>query len=268
MNCVSTNVRFFDMVSPTLFRTSRNSQAAVKFSRSVVSRQFSTKEALLHRKLVARPPNVIHDYLSPTPSHLLSVSLSDFLPESCYPPNFKAAKLEPNHFSFIPDNNSRFDSSNVLPQGHHIVYFSPQVPTRELLPDGTDLLQSPGEPFVHRLWAGGSLRFNLERRAQLPLDGRCAVSCEERITEVFSKGVETKSNEKVFVNIERRIGSYSTGGFNKIERRSESVREDFHPSIVEKRTLVFMRQKTEAAAKEDAARPDRVLRGILLLFQL
>lgn len=114
----------------------------------------ATLQSSLYEELTSRAANVIFDYLSPTPSHLLNVTLADFLPESCYPPGFSKGDLK---LPFIgkPGNNPV-----SLPQGHHLVYFSPQVPSSVLLSDGTDPLQSPGEPFVRRMWAGGSIVFD------------------------------------------------------------------------------------------------------------
>ncbi|TAQ90431.1 3-hydroxyacyl-[acyl-carrier-protein] dehydratase [Chlorociboria aeruginascens] len=234
-------------------------------SQRTIIRQSST-QALLHEELTGRPPNIIYDYLSPTPSHLLNISLADFLPQSCYPPNFQDANLS---LPLARPEGMSTEDRHVLPQGHHLVYFSPQIPSSALLPDGTDPLQSPGGPFVRRMWAGGSLHFNPTRGYQLPLDNLRA-SCIERISDVVVKG--TKGNEKVFVSIERRVGLVER--YNPLSSLLERAVDDqqllnrFHPtsdalgpaSMVETRSLVFMREKSVVAAKDDAAKHGKVVK--------
>ncbi|EMR83441.1 putative chorismate mutase prephenate dehydratase protein [Botrytis cinerea BcDW1] len=174
----------------------------------------------------------------------------------------------------------------LLPQSHHLVYFSPQIPHSALLPDGTDPLQSPGPPFVRRMWAGGSLVFNTTSGEQLRLDNMRA-ACIERIVDVSVRGRE--GDEKVFVNIERRVGLADTGDEHQIDPDAESSaiasgkgsvsdrnymadqrllqrhRVDNNDnigqaSLVETRNIVFMREKDTATAKEDCARLPKILR--------
>lgn len=224
-------------------------------SRTSVSFRHVSTEALqssLKKKLTSRTPNIIYDYLSPTPSHLLNISLADFVPESCYPPGFSTEDLT------LPRVQTGGSGSNpsALPQGHHLIYFSPQVPSSKLLPDGTDPLQSPGEPFVRRMWAGGTLTFDNFLRDQPKLDNRRAY-CREHIPNVIVKGSE--GNEKVFVNIERQIGNTSEIPAQDELSNIESQRHS-SPSIIEIRNIVFMREKSVAAVKEDVARPGKTVR--------
>jgi hydroxyacyl-ACP dehydratase HTD2-like protein with hotdog domain len=236
-------------------------------------RKYSTEslQSSLHKELTSRPPNIIFDYLSPTPSHLLNISLADFLPESCNPPEFVKSDLD-LPFARL-ESLHEFDRA-LLPQGHHLAYFSPQVSASDLLPDGTDPLQFPGPPFVRRMWAGGSLLFNPARKRHLQLDTTRA-TCIEKISDVTVKGVE--GEEKVFVNIERRIGLaghkysdplYSSGSepreiFRRFVRGYLQIKDATQMgnlSLVEMRNIVFMREKSAAAAKEDAAKPDKILK--------
>lgn len=200
----------------------------------------TSPEALLKRELVARKPNVICDYISPTPSHLLNVTLADFLPKSCYPDGFSKDDLR------LPFT----DIHKVLPQGHHLVYFSPQVPSSDLLPDGTDPLQSPGGPFERRMWAGGSLAFNTELPDRLKLNNQ-RFCCTEAISDVSIKGSD--GHEKIFVNIERQIG-ISEGSILHPATNSVRQRPNARWPIVETRNLVFMRQKSATSAEEDVSR--------------
>ena len=228
----------------------------------------SSTQSTLYERLTTRTPNLIYDYLSPTPSHLLNISLADFLPESCYPPGFSTLDIS------LPTARHSLGTSSraLLPQGHHLVYFSPQVPSSALLPDGTDPLQSPGPPFVRRMWAGGSLLFNMNTKAQLQLHNARAC-CAEHITDVSVKGAE--GNEKVFVRIERRLGlveskqSYPNNPENAKPRNDQDLVGEYHQvddvgsenfSLVEVRNIVFMREKSPAAAKEDAARCGKILK--------
>jgi len=232
----------------------------------IFRRRVSTEalQSSLHKKLTSRRPNTIFNYLSPTPSHLLNLSLADFLPETCYPPGFPTENLELPHLA-----RHKASPSSVLPQGHHLVYFSPQVPSSKLLPDGTDPLQWPGEPFVRRLWAGGALLFNNDPNNRLGLDNRRAY-CREHMPNVLVKG--SQGDEKVFVNIERQIGycgntSDTAGPFcgsgagSTIEEdRQTDADAEFSPAIVETRDIVFMREKSIAAIKEDISRPVKILK--------
>lgn len=214
-------------------------------------RQF-TSEALqsqLYHDLTSRKPYVIFDYISPTPSHLLNITLADFLPKSCYPETFSQHDL-------------RLPCQGILPQGHHLVYFSPQIPGKQLLPDGTDPLQSPGEPFVRRMWAGGSLEFDDDPTKQVAMASK-RVSCTESITGVSLKGVEPE--EKVFVTIKREIQDclefQSKQPHPKNDHLSGVGTEESRPSaLVETRNLVFMRPTTAAAMKLDAPTPRKIVR--------
>ncbi|EJT72707.1 hypothetical protein GGTG_09566 [Gaeumannomyces tritici R3-111a-1] len=58
-----------------------------------------------------------------------------------------------------PGSSSSLLDPTPLPQGHHLVYFPPQLSDQELLPDGTDPAHWPGLPFTRRLWAGGSVTY-------------------------------------------------------------------------------------------------------------
>jgi hydroxyacyl-ACP dehydratase HTD2-like protein with hotdog domain len=137
------------------------------------------------------------------------------------------------------------------------VYFNPALPADQLLPDGTDPNQSPGEPFVRRMWAGGTVRFRnnntQESESALRLDSQL-YGCVEGIRDVSVKGEAGK--EKVFVGIERRMGlvnphSAQTNGGDFEAEDAFRVRiwrdreADFGDSaVIERRNIVFMRERS------------------------
>jgi hydroxyacyl-ACP dehydratase HTD2-like protein with hotdog domain len=153
----------------------------------------------------------------------------------------------------------------VLPVGHHLIWFNPALPTRELLPDGTDASQSPGGPWVRRMWAGGSIQLRpddyYDKARGLTLD--TAMVGAERIKEVRLRGQDDAT--KIFVTIERRFarldrlkeryreahGSLGrTSGLGRSQRYfEEQIRQDegWGDAILkEERNLVFMKERTTA----------------------
>jgi len=121
----------------------------------------------------------------------------------------------------------------------------------QLLPDGTDILHTPGEPFNRRMWAGGRARFPQEGGPLL--NGKRAV-CVEVIRDVTLKG--RPGEEKVFVSIERRVATVGEGEAEE-DIRSRVCREDEEDPgdavIIERRDLVFMREKTSEQLRKDKA---------------
>ncbi|EXV03330.1 MaoC like domain protein [Metarhizium robertsii] len=161
-----------------------------------------TSSSRITNDLQSRPPKLIPDYLNPMPSHLLSTTLSDLLHAPT--PSSPAIQSPPE----------------VLPQGHHLVYFPIQTAPSKLAPDGADLDHSPGPEFPRRMWAGGEVNFHKGWRESLLMDGR-PWRCKEEIGDVRVKG--DKGQEKVFVDVWRRYGA----------------KQEW--DIEERRTLVFMR---------------------------
>ncbi|KAE8348942.1 hypothetical protein BDV28DRAFT_142338 [Aspergillus coremiiformis] len=199
-------------------------------------RTYSSIRKRLHDELTSRKLPLNFDYLHPQPSHLLGLTLADLLPGS----------LSPSHIhTTLPSVNR----ASHMPAGHHLVYFPPQVTLSQLLPDGTDVLHSPGEPFERRLWAGGRVRFAGTR--DLVLNGARAV-CIETIRDVIVKGCE--GAEKVIVKIERRIAAVQEDE-DEISIRErlwkETDDETGHASIIENRDLVFMRRRTQEELSQD-----------------
>jgi len=189
---------------------------------------------------------ILYDVPTSMPSVLLESTLEDFLPE--VHPNEKGGRSS----DAILENAPRY----AIPFSHHLVYFPPPTRPSSLLPDDTDPAQSPGDPFVRRMWAGGSIRFPDPNVCFSPGGSRSA--CAERITGVDVKGVE--GDERVFVTIERRISGSSqtslnptpfvtfddTSNFSKARIR-EHLDSDSRCGVIEERNLVFMRRRSRAA---------------------
>ncbi|KAL2013469.1 hypothetical protein VTN00DRAFT_994 [Thermoascus crustaceus] len=221
-----------------------NSLRSSTSSRKVLAlmRHASSVSSGLHQEMTARRLPLIYDYLSPQPAHLLDLSLVDFFPAlySSSAAGYALPKALPSiHYP------------RRMAVGHHLVYFPPQVTLSQLLPDGTDILHAPGEPFNRRMWAGGRARFPQEGGPLL--DGKRAV-CVEVIRDVTLKG--QAGEEKVFVNIERRIATVEEGE-DEEDIRGRICRDDEEDPgdavVIERRDLVFLREKTSEQLRADKA---------------
>lgn len=195
------------------------------------TRPFSTapSPSAIASSLTSRPAKHIPDALSPTPSHLLNITLADLLPS-------------------IPAPVSPHQQTQPLPQGHHLVYFPIQTPPSRLAPDGADLDHWPGPPFHRRMWAAGEVKFRDGWADKMVLDGRRA-KCVEKIEEVNVKGEGNR--QKVFVDVWRRYGL------------SDHAETEEWP-IEERRTLVFMPKEEEAAQLKTPSTPKTIKCKILL----
>ncbi|KAI0019001.1 hypothetical protein F4780DRAFT_748771 [Xylariomycetidae sp. FL0641] len=168
----------------------------------------------LRAGLLARPPQVHPDMMSPTNSSLLDGILGDLLATSSPPTT----------------------TTTTLPPGHHLVYFPLRNAPSQLCADGTDPWPCPDpERYPRRLWAGGELANLAAGSAALALDGREA-RCVERIADVRAKG------DNVYVDVQREY------------RPTAAQESSTATAIVERRTLVFMgpRGADEKEEKEDS----------------
>ncbi|KAL2068145.1 hypothetical protein VTL71DRAFT_16243 [Oculimacula yallundae] len=244
-------------------------RAVVRFSSSEADPRLfgSTLHQALFTELTSRPRRRTYEKITTNPWELLDVSLADFLPPSCRAPNVNRQDLEELKSWDAIQGLRPEKPRRSLPQGYHLIHFPPSVPDSDLLPDGTDSLQSPGGPFLKRLWAGGSIQFNNIERFQMTTN-KTAV-CQETIADVKVKGRE--GQEKVFVTVDRRMAPF------RIVQRHENIQKDetkeglalehsisdMYPwDIVEKRNLVFMREKTPEEAREDLMKPTRIIKPI------
>lgn len=216
--------------------------------RGAQCRAYSSLSERLRHELTTRKLPFTYDYLHPQPSHLLNLTLHDL------------------HPGLLNDHNAQTTLPSItnpapLPIGHHLIYFPPQVSLSQLLPDGTDILHTPGDPFNRRLWAGGNVRFPKDGPS---LDGSRAV-CIESIRSVTVKGRE--GDEKVIVRIERRVGivpEHEEPGrtWDRIWQDDEACQGE--SSVIENRDLIFMRNKTTAQIRSDQeqfGKPSRTVKG-------
>ncbi|CAK7272423.1 hypothetical protein SEPCBS57363_005122 [Sporothrix epigloea] len=211
----------------------------------------------LRETLARRPHRASYDYLTPGHSHLLNIALWDALPpEAGAGKNLKQPQEEASFSRFLMPSTSApaGDSGNELPSGHHLVYFPLQRPISLLEPDGTDPAQSPGVPFVRRMWAGGALDFRKPQNLQL--DGRRAV-CVERLDAPNMVLRGSWGQEKIFVDVVRRYGAAVPNidpslCMTKPEQLLALENKGWEDAdLEERRTLVFMR--TKAAVPERKA---------------
>ncbi|KAL8734523.1 MAG: hypothetical protein Q9166_001423 [cf. Caloplaca sp. 2 TL-2023] len=173
----------------------------------------ATSLASLREEMTARKLPQLHDEGSKMRSDLMDATFYDVLPNRDF---FRMGK-----------------SHDRIPEGYHLIYFHPATPLSSLFPDGTDPIHSPGLPFTRRMWAGGDISFDDD----LEVRDRVFLRCNESITDVEIKGNE--GEEKVFVNIQRKIGYMARDGKHEIEKSSQ-----YTDPVVENRKLVFMRDHT------------------------
>jgi hydroxyacyl-ACP dehydratase HTD2-like protein with hotdog domain len=203
-----------------------------------------TLEELLSYELIPRKFPILYESLSPESARKLSISLAAYLPSSWLPSATEMSSRDAVQFGI------------ALPPAYHLSYFNPALPANKLLPDGTDPNQSPGEPFVRRMWAGGNVRF----RNPVLLNG-LPHACVEGIRSVSVKG--DAGREKVFVGIERRVGPVRTSSDGRIAQSDDEIRSHIWQAdetlfggaeIIERRNIVFMRERSveETAAVQQA----------------
>ncbi|CAK7221492.1 hypothetical protein SCUCBS95973_004518 [Sporothrix curviconia] len=217
----------------------------------------------LRESMARRPHRATYDFLAPGHSHLLNIALWDALPREARAGSIPDSapspptKETPISQFFMPSVSAPAgDSSHELPSGHHLVYFPLQRPISLLEPDGTDPAQSPGAPFVRRMWAGGALDFR--RPQNMKLDSGRAV-CVERLDTPNMAVRGGWGREKIFVDVVRRYGasvadldpSPSVTEPAKLLALENKVWED--ADFEERRTLVFMRAKDDVPEEDIAA---------------
>ena len=172
---------------------------------------------------MSRKPLYSTDYMTQTQTLSLKRTLNDFLPILPFPA----------------------EQIGALAPTHHLVYFPSIENTSNLLTDGTDSTLSPGVPFVRRLWAGGSMKFEND----IMVD-RSPFHCTEAVQDVRIIGKE--GEEKIWVKVARVIfgGRYP----GEIKRAKDPSKKRLAMRICENRTFVFMR---ENSSRDIPARHDR-----------
>jgi hydroxyacyl-ACP dehydratase HTD2-like protein with hotdog domain len=209
--------------------------------------------------MLARPPQIHPDIMSPTNSRLLLNTLSDFIPAG----EWHQQLLNSNPKKTGGTESISSDAPPVLlPPGHHLVYFPLARPKSQLCPDGTDPYHSPhNTPFTRRMWAGGSI--SGFQGSRLLLDCRKAL-CHERIMDVSIRG--SPGSEKIFVEVLREY--VTEDEFNALyDSEAETLRPRAEDSgfeegsrLTERRTLVFMRELSDYERKRNLALSQRVVK--------
>ncbi|MCJ1330108.1 hypothetical protein MMC10_006790 [Thelotrema lepadinum] len=231
----------------TLWRSSLNYSA---FIHSVQRRYLSISLEKIKADLLSRKLPLLYDAPTETPSYLLDATLSDF--------------LSPSPLSPFPEPPRRKEHDQVAPlrPGHHLVYFPPGYPLSSLLPDGTDPEQSPGDPYVRRMWAGGRIQFFPFKNPKIYLNGSKSI-CFERIGDAVAKGRE--GDEKIFVTIERRFTGTESNSDRLTSSPNDSIQvdtlrevllEDTECSLIEERDIVFMKENVPQSSA--SVRPKHV----------
>jgi hydroxyacyl-ACP dehydratase HTD2-like protein with hotdog domain len=176
----------------------------------------------------------------------------------------RESMLEDTISSVLPLAKSGNLKRDHLPLGHHLIYFNPTVPSKELLSDGTDAIHSPGPPFNRRLWAGGKLVINVDKyfRGQHAWRLGTRFVCLERIRDVQLSG--EGDAEKIGITIERRFASMNSlgkyvpkrAGVRRDEREARMLEAFYNEmseaegwgtaSMIEERKIVFLKDRTAA----------------------
>ncbi|KAF2841723.1 hypothetical protein M501DRAFT_919687, partial [Patellaria atrata CBS 101060] len=212
-------------------------------------RDASTLDHLI-KSMPRRTLPLIYDNLIPDNVYRLSRTLKSFVPEAWFP-----------QWKELPPRNASFP----LPTGSHLVYFNPAISADRLLPDGTDPLQSPGPPFVRRMWAGGYYKINPTFRFDLhPMVQARRWVCMESIRDIQIKGLI--GDEKIFVGIERRIApvklDFSITDGDQRNLLWAAHEDSFNGArIIERRNIVFMTERSpETAAALAVQINDKILK--------
>lgn len=235
--------------------------ASLIIKRTASSSPAPINASLIRHELTTRLLPLSYDYLTPQPSHLLNLSLPELLQSGKHG---EQSENNDRGRSKLPSVTQHIR----MPSGHHLVYFPPQVTLPELLPDGTDILHTPGEPFNRRLWAGGKISFpRLGTDAgNLLLNGQRAV-CVENIDNVNVQGSE--GDEKILVTIDRRFTPVHEHE-DETQIRARVASNDSEV-LVERRTLFFMRDLDPEQQLESDKKKHRLVKGMPvsnLLFYL
>ncbi|CAO2649442.1 Nn.00g068270.m01.CDS01 [Neocucurbitaria sp. VM-36] len=195
-------------------------------------------------EMLQRDVSWLLEDITTQPEHKLIRTLSGFLPDEwCRLPTFK---------------------SPVLPVGHHLIWFNLAAPSHELLPDGTDNFHSPPDPWVRRMWAGGSVQLKpdeyMNKKSGFILGA--SIAGAERIKDVRLRGKDDAA--KIFVTIERRFarldrlyeshrrvheGSKASNAPNVHRHFKQQLRDDEEwgdAILKEERNLVFFKERTVA----------------------
>ncbi|GAP86443.1 putative hydroxyacyl-thioester dehydratase-like protein [Rosellinia necatrix] len=216
----------------------------------------------IRAEMLARPPQLHHDVMSPMNSRLLDTVLSDCLQQGEH--GIRQLRAMPRSGDHRTPAFPDLDKPRAIPPGHHLVYFPLAARLSELSADGADAYHSPprGTPFTRRVWAGGSVR----GVQGLPLDLRPAV-CLERVADVRLRG--GPGSEKIHVDVLREYvtaadfrARFDEGGMRLRPRDGDSAGPSRHAltGLTEVRTLVFMRELSHAEKRIQVDGKQKIIR--------
>lgn len=149
-------------------------------------------------------------------------------------------------------SKTQYTLNDNLPCSWHFILFHPFFSEAELADDGYDSVYKPPYPFQQRMWAGGSIEFNLEN----------PIKIGQKVTQrTMIDSIETRVTERgplVFVVL------------NKV------VQNEFGGCLVERRSLVYMQKqeiksrqvsKSGGKNKSEAEYQETVLPSAIMMFR-
>ncbi|KPM42926.1 hypothetical protein AK830_g3593 [Neonectria ditissima] len=111
-----------------------------------------------------------------------------------------------------------------VPQGYHLVYFTPNGTEKDLGADGTDRTFNASAPFTRRMWAGGKMKWPAPGGALL----RVGDEVEERTRLLSATAKKSRSaGEMVLVEVEKEF--WGPDGLALVDRRSWVFRPEIDP---------------------------------------
>ncbi|KAF1915321.1 hypothetical protein BDU57DRAFT_269555 [Ampelomyces quisqualis] len=196
----------------------------------------------LRREMLSRPMAAATEFVNSDADKKLEASLSPFLP--------------PAWRRRVGSQRPRL----LVPLGHSLLWFNTCVPVDQLLPDGTDPLQSPGGPWVRRMWAGGRMEVNKSDYYSTArgFAMNATMVSAERIADVQLRG--SGDAAKILVTLERRFARAETlrqkkmRGVFRVDPSPLALQRDFCEQTLhqdwgdailkDERNLVFLNGKT------------------------
>jgi len=124
-----------------------------------------------------------------------------------------------------------FSKGNEVPPSWHYIFFPPAFKEKDLAADGYDKNFSPPSPFLQRVWAGGSINFQLENPLRVG-QSISQITCASEVD--IKKG---SRGHTVFVTLNKEI--FNEKGL----------------SIVDRRTLAYMRDKLDPSQARSISAP-------------
>ncbi|KAI1358515.1 hypothetical protein F5Y08DRAFT_321678 [Xylaria arbuscula] len=144
----------------------------------------------------------------------------------------------------------------AIPQGYHLVYFTPDGVEGELGPDGTDVTYNAPAPFTRRMWAGGRMRWATDEPGAQWQD----------ILRRDTRGQDVKLVVGDWVRETTTLRSVTPKvGRNGGEMLLVEVRKDFETdrglALVDERSWIFRPESMDASPAAEHRLRDAVITG-------